>query len=181
MKQRLVANAELDLLTADELRTLLQEYASGWLRPPQTIRPSGTIALDASGDSSPAVGGDANVGDAVYMVPAGLRFRLHRIGIFPDGVVFGTPFTAANGYVEIQRGDRAIDGFGFQVGSAGLPRVLTWGKDDAPEYAGNEKIGVLINAGPANTNVRVHLQGTLEAPIDFSAVIEHDQPAGPTS
>jgi hypothetical protein len=158
-KVKLSAGETLDVLTADELRQVLAEYASGFLRPAQTVRPAGGIQLDGSGNSPGALGLRQ-----IYEIDPGYVFRLHRAGFFPDGSTFGVPFVSAAGFLEIRRGGIAVDGRSFS--SPGLPLVWSAGTADGIEYRNGDAVEIFVSGGPASVNLSVRLQGTLEPVVD---------------
>lgn len=158
-KAQLRAGAEIDFLTADELQELLDRHFSGFLRPPQTVRVRDGFNLDSSGNSSR---GGTQVAIPIFEVPAGYTVRIHRIRIAPDGYTFGSPFTAAGGFWELQRAGEFEAGGSFVSGVGSLPAVQSWGTADAPSYSNGESVDVYVNAGPASKPLRVGLQGTLE-------------------
>lgn len=164
MKAQLRAGSEIDFLTAAELRETLKETLSGFLRPPQTERPEGAILLNASGHS--VIGGEAGPSTvSVYSLPAGYRLRLHRAVFVPDGYTFGSPFTAAAGFLELRRNGLMQAGLGFagtSVLAPGLPAVLLAGSADGIEYLDGEDVQLYVSGGPASTSLSVRLQGTLQ-------------------
>lgn len=172
MKAKLQAGQEIDFLTAEELKQLLDEYLSGWSRPPQRIRGAQAIGLDGSGNSTisgggegPGPGGGALTPAAVtiFKVPVGYTFRLHRLGFFPDGITFGSPFVNAAGWVDILRAGERQDGISFAT--PGLPQIWSAGTADAIDYQNAENVDVLISGGPASKALKVRFQGTLEPVI----------------
>lgn len=164
MKAKLAHGTELEFITKDELREVLQEVASGWARPPQRARPVAAIGLNASGNSTAAngdlAGTEAAVVVNVFQIPVGYSFRLHRATFEPDGSTFGSPFTNAAGFLNIMRGGLLQDGISF--GSPGLPLVWSAGTADAIDYTNGESVGILVSGGPASKSLAVRLQGTLE-------------------
>lgn len=154
MKTQLRAGAEIDLLTADELKQLLDAYLSGFLRPPQTVRPAQSIPLDASGNTN------QNANSRIYEVPAGYVFRLHRAEFGIDGYTYGAPYTSNTGYLEIHQNGIARDG--LPLTAPGLPAVWSGGTADGIEYRNGERVAVKLVGGPASKALNVQLQGTLE-------------------
>jgi hypothetical protein len=164
VKVKLTSGAELDVLTQEEVRELLQEFASGYLRPPQTARPVGGIPLNASGNSCRSVAAQAGTAAALpvdlYSVPIGYSFRLHRMTFKPDGFTFGVPFTNATGFIDINRGELMQDG--ISLNSPGMPVVWSAGTADGIFYDNGEHVFATISGGPASVNVSVRMQGTLQ-------------------
>lgn len=159
MKATLRAGQEIDFVSPGELKGLLEEFKSGFARPPQTIHPDFAIQLDSSGNTS-----KAQESQGVMRVQAGYVVRLHRIGFFPDGSTFGLPFTFAGGYIDILRAGVRVDGISFDptLNPAGLPQVGTWGTADAIEWRNGDTIGFKIVGGPASKPINIRCQGTLE-------------------
>lgn len=157
-KTKLTAGSEIDFLTKDELDEVFKRYLSGFLRPPQTVRPTFGILLDSSGESTTA-GALAGPAD-LFEVPAGYLLRLHRAGFWPDGYTLGAPYTSVTGYLNICRNRVAEDG--IPLTSPGLPQIWTAGTADGIEYRNGEVVQVQIVDGPPSASVRCALQGTLE-------------------
>lgn len=158
MKVQLKPGVELDVLTQAELHATLEQMFSGFARGPATDRATNPIPLDANGNSF-----IANVTPspfAVFKVPSGYQFTLHRLALKSDGATFASPFTNSSGYVEIQRAGIMVDGIG--LASPGLPMIFTAGSADGVVYDNNETVDVLIVGGPASEAVQAYLQGTLE-------------------
>jgi hypothetical protein len=151
VKHKLTSGAEIELVSPAELQAILDRKFPERLAP-QIMRPVGGIALDGSGNSVTA--------KAIYEVPAGHRFRLHRAVFAPDGSTFGAPYTSNTGYLEIQRAGAMQDGIPFT--SPGLPRIWTGGTTDGIQYEENETVDIFVVTGPASKSLVVRLQGTLE-------------------
>src|SRR5581483_4856624 len=168
VRVKLQAGQELDFVTPDELRQILREVASGFLRPPQTVRPVAAIALNAGGNSvlpsGSAAGSAAAVTVSLYEVPVGYRFRLHRMTIKPDGFTFGAPFTNAAGFIDIVQGELMRDGISFA--SPGLPAVWSAGTADGIDYSTGDYVRVSVSGGPPSTNLSIRMQGTLEPYVE---------------
>lgn len=155
MKVVLRPNAELELLTQDELRQVVRETLAGWNRPAQTGRPRQTVQTDGSGNAN----GNAN-GLKLYVVRPGQTFRLHRLFIRPEASTFGVPYTSNTGYVEIMRGERAIDG--FPLTAPGIPKMMTWGTADGPLYKNGDELRIDIYGGPVSAVIIADAQGTIK-------------------
>lgn len=161
MKQKLAPNAELDLLTADELeqklKILADEFRSGFNRPATTIRDLHSSTLDSSGNSGqPGATGNPNPVQ-IYRVKPGMTFDLHRLTVQFEGVTFGT--TYSTGYIYLMRAGRVVDFFNL---SGGVPVVFSY-TSDAPEYSGNQTVDLLVANGAASVNMVTDIQGTLSS------------------
>ena len=159
MKVKLTPGAELDLLTADELRSIVKETKSGWRRPPLTVRPTQSVGLDSNGDAHGTIHGAV-----LFEVPAGYSFLLHRLTVKPDGYTFGVPYTSATGYLDIVVSELMRDGIPFAA--PGLPRVYTVGFSDGIFCNNGEVIRIDIHGGPANGVINLRGQGTLQPIIE---------------
>lgn len=153
MKQILKPNAELDILTAQELRAEIEHLLSGYLRPPEEARPEGGVALSAGG---------AGTID-LYTVPVGMLFYLTRVYVTAGNATFQAPLAGAGG-ISILRfsgslGDE-IDGTGF----TSLPQVATWSRNNGPLFRDGERIGIGIAGGPASGQAFARAMGFL-APL----------------
>ncbi len=158
-KQLLRPNAELDLLTQDELRGVLEEIVSGYLRPPQRIRNPAGVDLDGSGNGTVLA----------YQVEAGMRFTLTRLEVTADGYTAYAPYnpTPAGG-IDIYVDGQWRDGvpFGGTTGYV-LPVVYTQSESRAISLADGALLTVVVHAGPASTGLLVNACGILEplAPV----------------
>ena len=154
MRTEIKPGATFDTLTADELRTLLEEFASGYLRPPQHVRFEQGGALTDTG---------AGTID-IYRPNAGYLFLLNRLLVELPGsaYTFGAPYQAAGAYLQILVGGQAYDGAGLTVTAPGdnitLPAVLTSTDSYAVWARDLEVMQLQIVAGPADA--RVLLRGT---------------------
>lgn len=160
MKQKLAPNAELDILTQDELAQTLKvaiaELQSGFSRPAETRRDFNTTLLDGSGNSGiPGAVGNPNP-VPVFEFPMGHTFALHRLTVQFEGVTFGTKYMG--GFIYLMRAGRVVD---FADLSLGVPAVFEY-TSDAPEYTAPETLDLLVSGGAADTVVICDLQGTLE-------------------
>ncbi len=155
-KFTLKPNAELDLLTKEELRTELQEVLSGYLRPPQLIRNPSGIDLDSNGDGTV---------DA-YQVEAGMRLTITRIEFTADGYRFAEPYVAATGGIDIYVDGQWRDGVPFGTAAAvatiALPWVYTESQSRAIVCADGAHVTIVVDGGPASTGLTVNLCGILE-------------------
>lgn len=158
MKVKLHPGVELDLLTQNELAATLAQALSGFARGPLTVRATVDIPLDSNGNTS--VGSTSPAPFSLFSVPSGYQFALHRLALKPDGYTFAAPYTSGDGYLEIQRVGRMVDG--ISLNSPGLPIVFTAGTADAVIFDNRESVDLLVVTGPASTSVQASLQGTLE-------------------
>lgn len=156
MKTTLKAGAELDVLTMNELRTVVEELVSGYLRPPAEARPDSGLQL--------AGGVTAGIFD-LYVVDAGMQFRLTRLFVTVNNATFGVP-VAASGGIDVYRGsgsiNDALDGTPF----TSLPQIATWSRSNGPLFRDGEIVRVGITGAPAGAQVFARAKGYLE-PLFF--------------
>ena len=155
MKQQLKPNAELDLLTEAELRSVVEEVASGYLRPPQRIRVPGGLALDGSGNAAVT---------PVYVVEAGMKFVLTRIEFIPDGYTMRAPATVTSGGIDLYVDGQWRDGVPFGSGSGqvgSLPCVYTQSESRAVEAEDGAQLEVAVAGGPASRGLAIAVVGFL--------------------
>jgi hypothetical protein len=150
-------NAELDLLTQDELRTVVTETISGYLRPPSRMRVPAGVSLDGSGDGTV---------DA-YRVEAGMRFVLTRLEVTADGYTAAVPFNpVTQGGIDIYVDGQWRDGFPIGGGTGYvLPAVYVEGHRTAIEAADGSLFTLVVGGGPASTGLTVNVCGFL-SPIE---------------
>lgn len=155
MKQPLKAGGELDILTAEELRTEIEGLLSGYLRPPNEARPEGGANLSAAG------AGQAEI----YSVLVGMQFRLTRLLVTVGASSFGVPF-AGSGGIDVFRGSGdaldLVDGTPY----SSLPQVATWSRSNGPLFRGGERIVIGLSGGPALGQMFVRGMGFLEPLTD---------------
>jgi hypothetical protein len=162
MRTEIKPGATFDTLTADELQSVLDELASGYLRPPQHVRFEQGGALSGAGAGT----------IEIYRPAAGYLFSLSRLVIDPGPpYTFGNPFTGAAGYLQILVGGQPYDGAGFaSTGTAAnisLPAVLTENAAVAIWARDGELMQLQIVAGPANATVLIRGTGMLTPmPVD---------------
>lgn len=155
MKQQLRPNAELDLLTEAELRSVVEEVASGYLRPPQRIRVPGGLSLDGTGAAAIT---------PVYVVEAGMKFVLTRMEFKPDGYTMRSPFTVSSGGIDVYVDGQWRDGVPFGSGSGqvgSLPCLYTQAESRAVEAEDGAQLEVAVAGGPASTGITVAVVGFL--------------------
>lgn len=169
MKVKLVAGSEVDLVSPEELRTVLDEVVEKFRRSDsEHVR----AELQAYTDGTGAVA------IAAYQVPIGMKFRAARIVVSADGFSFAAKFTNAAGAVEVRRGDvngQLVDGVNLNPSAAagdqsvGIPWVEAYSSDNRPEFKNGEVIVVKTIAGPPNTNVQVLVEGDLYPDRNFNS------------
>lgn len=151
MKFKLVAGQELDVLTEQELRTVLDEFVEQFERQhSERVRAPQQQLTDANGLAVLSV----------YEVPVGMEFRLSRVVVTADGQTFAAPGVAGVS-IELRRNDRngpLLDGAKPAVG---LPWVWTAGGSPSPHFRNGESVLVVVVGGPANTNVAAYVEGDL--------------------
>lgn len=154
MKQQLRPNAELDLLTKEELRTVTSEVLSGYLRPPERIRHPGGLDLDGSGNSTLT---------GIYRVEAGMQAIITRIEFALDGYSMRAPYNPTQqGGVDIYENGQWRDGFPFG-GSTGfiLPAVYTESRERAIAISDGSLLQIQVGGGPVSTGLTVAVCGVL--------------------
>ncbi len=163
MKTKLTSGAEIDFLTADELRQVLREQAQD-LREvdPTEIRADDQGITDAAGALTLSV----------YKVPSGRRFKLTRMIVLADGFTPAAPFQAAGAYLLVRRsGGQVVDFLPLTVASGGgLPAKGSDSISQAADFVNGETVDIQLVAGPASTNVSVFIQGSLQPRIPISVV-----------
>lgn len=157
MKVALKPNAELDVLTRDELREELEAIVARLHDRPAVVRPDEEGATDAGGELELEF----------YRVPMGMAFRLTRVYVVADGFTPAVPFNGAGGFLELLRGGVPIVGVSLVAAAAEGGRLpMTLVDADSPEsaawFANGEVVAIRITNGPASTGVGVRAQGTLE-------------------
>lgn len=144
MRTSIQAGAELDVLTQDELRTVLEETLSGYLRPPYRDR---VIAGGSTDD-------DGSMLVVAYTVRRGFQFLLNRLEILPAGdYSWAAPYEPMDqGAVQILRNGEIVTGYPFGGGSGGsLPAELVDTSSHAIDFVDGEVVQVQIIGGPAST------------------------------
>lgn len=147
-------NGTLDLLTQEELRTVLKEVAAGYLRPPEPIRNPAGVNLDASGNGTVQA----------YVVEPGMRFTLTRLEVSADGYSARAPFNPTpQGGLDIYVDGQWRDGvpFGASTGYI-LPLVYTESKGRAIVAMDGSIFTIVVGGGPASTGLLVNVCGILE-------------------
>lgn len=158
MLQTLKPNAQLDLLTKEELQQVASEMLSGYLRPEQRIRNPAGVDLDGTGAGTVA---------EAYRVEAGMRFVLTRMEVSADGYTARSPYSPmAQGGIDIYVNGQWRDGtpFGASTGFI-IPLVYTQSESRAIVAEDGDVFTVLVAGGPASTGLLVALCGILEPMI----------------
>lgn len=147
-------NAELDILTAEELRTVTKEVLSGYLRPPERIRAPQGFSLNGSGNA-PITG--------VYRVEAGMRAIVTRIEFDLDGYSMRAPYNpSVQGGVDIYVDNQWRDGFPFGSTTGYiLPAVYTESRERAIVLEDGALLQIAVAGGPASTGFTVSVCGVL--------------------
>lgn len=161
MKAKLVPNAELEFVSPDELKAILEELRAD---QPLTLRIPEAFVGDANGNIG--VLGDA----IIYQVPVGFEFRLHMIRVSCDGHAnAGQQLQHAGAFYQLLAGDQPIDD--ASLDSAGIkpeaiPLFHTFSRDQGPYGRNGEQLKVVVSglALAANTRYSVYVQGTLVKP-----------------
>jgi hypothetical protein len=159
MRQR-IGNAEIDLLTADELGKAfgdaLSDAGLGLQERPRRVRGSASGKTDASG----------NLDLDVYQAEAGGEVSLARLLVRADNATAGVPITVAAGFLNLLRSGTIIDVFGASKVTGGLiiPLMATWGNHDAPIIRNAEIVQVSLRGYTANMGVQIEIQGWLDRP-----------------
>ena len=161
METEIRAGAVLDVLTADELKTVLEELASGYLRNPYRVRIEAGATTNGSGDV---------LIDNVAQARPGFQLLVNRLEVTPDGYTFASPFApVSQGAVTVLRapaegsslGD-VKDGYPFGASTGGsLPCVYSAGDDRAVDLVDQEVCQVQVTGGPTSTPVVVRGHGTM--------------------
>ena len=145
-----------------ELEKKVDKAIEKWSFQTQTYYNVASLNTDASGNIGTGVQDKANI----LTPPPGFTIALHRIGIFPDGSNFGTPFTAAGSYWELRIGNETIDG-GSMVSAVGsIPVVRTYGTRDALRIRDGEILSFFMSAGPASKRITIKMQSSVDRTIE---------------
>jgi len=159
VKHVLKPNAELELLTQDELRAALSELVSGYLRPPTFTRDPAGVKLDGSGDGTVTF----------QAIDAGMIFVVTRMEFFVDGYDSRAPFSpAGQGGLDIYVNGQWRDGYQFGGTTGGLlPATFTQSESRAIRMFGGDVLTVGVLGGPASTGFSAALCGLLtpEPPV----------------
>lgn len=151
MKVKLVAGSEVDLVSPEELRLVLNEYVEQFRRQ-HSERVRATLQNISDGTGQVSI-------DA-FEVPVGMEFRLSRVLVTADGFTFAAP-SPAGVSIEIRRNGSQgplVDGAKPAVG---LPWPWVAGGSPSPHYRNGETVTVHVVGGPANVNISVYVEGDL--------------------
>jgi hypothetical protein len=159
----LPGGVKLDMLTADELRDVLMEVASGFYRGPATFIDEMALQLDGSGNGT-------TMGWKV--APAGMEFALHRMVVDLDpgastNYSVGAPYTNAAGYILIRRAGKLQDFFSLASSAGGIPAVYTSSHAQSIRFKNNHPLNVQVVGGPASGTLIFRVQGT-QQPVTVS-------------
>jgi hypothetical protein len=155
MKVRLPGNYELDVLSPDEARTVVGAELDKRARPKtELVRAEESGVTDAAG----------GLVLPVYVVPAGMEFRVHVVVVEVDGFTPAVPFNGAGAYWRLRVATRAVDEASLVAAAANgsqLPFVRSYGFMQGAVSVNQEALEFELVAGPAAKQVRVFAQGTL--------------------
>lgn len=140
----------------------VQKAIERWSFQTQTFFNVASLNTDASGNIGTGVQDKSNI----LTPPPGFTLALHRIGIFPDGSNFGTPFTAAASYWELRIGNETIEGGSTVSGQGSLPAIKTWGTRDALRIRDGEVLSFFMSAGPASKRITIKMQASVDRTIE---------------
>lgn len=154
MKTKLEAGAEIDFLTADELRHELspfvpREKPMSWSEAP-TVRNHKLVSVNSAGMIS------TPQGDPVVIVTAalGYTYRIARLAISADGYSPSAPLTS--GWLIFAIGNILVYPLPI-AGQALAPLVITEG-DPAQVLFGGDDLAVIGAGLPADITLRLDLQ-----------------------
>lgn len=158
MLQTLVPGAKLDIVSRNEVKQLLEEYARQ--SPPQDrVRAAESVTLDATGAAKVDV----------YKVPAGMRFEARRVvidmGDASDVARNSVNLSAAGVSAQYLRSGTRIE-WALPVSQEGgfrVPGVETWGAQQGPSLVNGEvfQVQVLLGGGKAGVTMTVLVEGVL--------------------
>lgn len=158
---------ELDLLTKEDIESVLDERVSGWLRPPNRTRIPGGVRLDGSGNGT----------ITAYTVEPGMEFILTRAEFRVNGTTGGsaaTPFNPASaGGIDILVNGDWRDGYAFggSPSAGSLPAVWTENPDRTIVLYGGDILTYKIVGGPASLGFVANTIGLLKASSPFPAFV----------
>jgi hypothetical protein len=167
--QELRAGAELDILTADELRGEVEGILSGYLRQPYRVR------IEQGGTTN---GSGALTIDNCLQARPGFQLLVNAVVIGVAGYTYAAPYNpATQGAIELIRapgpGSSQVEhlrGYPFGGSSGGsIPAVYTSGDDRAIDLLEQEVLQVQVIGGPASTVVFIKGHGTMIPLPDIAA------------
>lgn len=145
-----------------ELEKKVEKALEKWSYETTTDIFIASMNTDASGNISAATNKNATL----YEPPPGFTFALHRL-IIRDGTHnFGSPYTNAASWWELQVNGETIDGNSMVPGQGQLPIVGTWGTRDALRVRDGQILSFFMNGGPATTGIFIVGQGSLDRTIE---------------
>lgn len=156
MRVTLKPNAELDILTREELRKELEAITDRLAYHPAVVRLEEDGATDAGGELELAI----------YRPPAGMEFRLTRCYVVAEGFTPAVPFNGAGAFLELLRAGVPVDGVSLVAAAANggqIPIMLVDADspDSAQVYFNGEDVAIRLTNGPASTRIGVRAQGIL--------------------
>jgi hypothetical protein len=158
VKFKIAAGSEAEVVSPDELRDLLHEFAEHLRKGDQEH-----VRAEENGQSD----GTGAVTIVPYVVPIGMKFKLARVVVEASGSSFAAKFTNAAGAIEVRRNDKLVDGVNLNPSAAagdqsvGVPWVQQYSGDTRPEFQNGESVTVGTIGGPINTNVTALVEGEL--------------------
>jgi hypothetical protein len=169
VKTKLVSGAELDVLTEDELRTVLTETLSGYLREPYRVRFAGggvTTSLGAlTVDVNPAA-------------RPGFMLLVNVIVVNVAGYTYASPYNpGTQGALVLLRSPGPHSsvgmierGYAFGGSSGGsLPCYYSSGDDRAIDLRDQERLQLQFTGGPASSSIVISGHGTMIPLADQAA------------
>ncbi len=143
-KVPLKAGAEVDFLTQEELRSVLEETA-GRLYPPSPYR----VRINSGG----LLDGSGNGTFDILRSELGYVDTLTRLVVNANGFDWQTPYTTASS-IEILRDGTVVDGYRIGGSSGGqIPTILTNNRAQAVYYQDGEVLQLKVTGGPASTGI----------------------------
>lgn len=145
MKQRIKIggrDVELDLITAEEVKTTIEQTISGYLRPTTPKRDEDGAVAPASGDMTVTL----------PPVPRGMEVIYNRVVIDAPGSAFtpASPYNAAGAYVALLRDQELIDFVSLVAGAGGgIPYRWTWSTSYGIRLRDGEALSALVHVPPA--------------------------------
>jgi len=145
-KVKLLAGAEVDLLSPEEHKAAFQELEDYFREADGTtiIRAAASFLTNSSGNTTGAYGG----GNEVYRVPDGFHAYLTRLSGDYEGSTFKTPQSCDFRYCADYLNPSAL-----RDGYSQLPWVFTYSRSHAPLFLQGQIVVVGIQGGPASTAI----------------------------
>ena len=147
MKTPIKAGAELDILNENELRTVLAEVMSGYLRP----------KFERSFEQGGVCSAQGVMTLELYRPKPGFVFKLARLVIDPSpAYTFGAPFTNTAGYYNLLVSGEIADGNNMTIG---IPAVATASESHAVIVRDGEQLSLYLNGGAGLSGVTIMVRG----------------------